>query len=225
MWHCCSLVVVLMSWVMFVVHDRRVREYEICTGKPRVTGPSTCIPSLIQRILCLSYRIYGTRKPSARVIPATQRYGTPICSLDTSLCSGFCCTFSTKSVLTWVLANKYQIWFNLFLSILYWYFMCLMQSLFRRMRFLLVQRSRIIRAAWNCGFCFGSICYMRSSATQILSFASHAQGMTYQEFGFALHKSFYLHQAGIDILCHGAWIKGCRNLLFASLVLTPYHQK
>jgi len=66
---------------------------------------------------------------------------------------------------------------------------------------------------------------MKSSAMQILSFASRAQGITYQELGFALHKSFYLHQAGIDILCHGAWIKGCGNLLFASFILIPYQQK
>lgn len=100
-----------------------------------------------------------------------------------------------------------------------------MQSLFRRMRFPLVQRNRIIMAVWNCGFCFGSICYMMSSATQILSIIPQGQGMTYQELGITLHKSFYFHQAGIDILCHGAWIKGCTNLLFASFILNPYRQK
>lgn len=100
-----------------------------------------------------------------------------------------------------------------------------MQSLFRRMRFPLLQRNRIIKAVWNCGFCFGSICYMMSSATQILNVAPHEQGMTYQELGIALHKSFYIHQAGIDILCHGAWIKGGANLIFASFILNPYQQK
>lgn len=99
------------------------------------------------------------------------------------------------------------------------------QLLFRRMCFPLVQRSRIIEAVWNCGFCFGSVCYMRSSTMQISSFAPHEQGMAYWELGVALHKSFYFHQAGIDILCYGAWIKGCANLLFASFVLNPYQQK
>lgn len=112
----------------------------------------------------------------------------------------------------------------LFWVMLYLVYEKCLNSLLRRMRFPLMQRSRIIEAAWNCGFCFGSICYMKSSAMQILSFASQEQGMTYQEFGIALHKSFYFHQAGIDILCHGAWIKGCTNLLFASFVLNPYQQ-
>ncbi|XP_011631421.1 uncharacterized protein LOC105423381 [Pogonomyrmex barbatus] len=114
--------------------------------------------------------------------------------------------------------------------ILFWVMLYLMYEkclnlLFRRMRFPLVQRNRIIEAVWNCGFCFGSICYMKSSATQILSFTLHEQGTTYRELGIALHKSFYFHQAFIDILCYGAWIKGCTNLLFASFVLNPYQQK
>ncbi|EZA47085.1 hypothetical protein X777_16756 [Ooceraea biroi] len=113
----------------------------------------------------------------------------------------------------------------LFWIMLYLLYEKCLNSLFRRMRFPLIQRSRIIKATWYCGFCFGSICYMRSLATQILSFAAHKQGMMYQELGVALHKSFYLHQAGIDILCHGAWIKGCANLLFASFILNPYQQK
>jgi len=100
-----------------------------------------------------------------------------------------------------------------------------MQSLFRRMRFPLIQRDRIIKAAWYCGFCFGSVCYMRSSTVPILGLAAHKQDMTYREIGIALHKSFYLHRAGIDVLCHGAWIKGCANLLFASFVLSPHQQK
>ncbi|RLU23374.1 hypothetical protein DMN91_003578 [Ooceraea biroi] len=112
----------------------------------------------------------------------------------------------------------------LFWIMLYLLYEKCLNSLFRRMRFPLIQRSRIIKATWYCGFCFGSICYMRSLATQILSFAAHKQGMMYQELGVALHKSFYLHQAGIDILCHGAWIKGCANLLFASFILNPYQQ-
>lgn len=98
-----------------------------------------------------------------------------------------------------------------------------LNSLFRRMGFPLIQRGRIIQAAWYCGFCFGSICYMKSSTIQILSFAAvRKQGMTYQQLGVALHKSFYLHQAGIDVTCRGAWIKGCANLLFASVILNPY---
>ncbi|XP_018372921.1 PREDICTED: uncharacterized protein LOC108767506 isoform X2 [Trachymyrmex cornetzi] len=113
----------------------------------------------------------------------------------------------------------------LFWTILYLVYEKCLNSLFRQMHFPLVQRSRIIKAAWNCGFCFGSICYMKSSTMQMLSFASHEQGMTYQELGIALHKSFYFHQAEIDILCYGAWIKGCANLLFASFVLNPYQQK
>jgi len=100
-----------------------------------------------------------------------------------------------------------------------------MQSLFRRMRFPLIQRDRIIKAVWYCGFCFGSLCYMRSSAVPILGLTAHKQGTTYREVGIALHKSFYLHRAGIDVLCHGAWIKGCANLLFASFVLNPHQQK
>ncbi|KYN12334.1 PREDICTED: uncharacterized protein LOC108767506 isoform X1 [Trachymyrmex cornetzi] len=112
----------------------------------------------------------------------------------------------------------------LFWTILYLVYEKCLNSLFRQMHFPLVQRSRIIKAAWNCGFCFGSICYMKSSTMQMLSFASHEQGMTYQELGIALHKSFYFHQAEIDILCYGAWIKGCANLLFASFVLNPYQQ-
>lgn len=112
----------------------------------------------------------------------------------------------------------------LFWVILYLVYEKSLNSLFRRMHFPLVQRIRIIEAAWNCGFCFGSICYMQSSTMQSLSFASHEQGMTYRELGIALHQSFYFHQAGIDILCYGAWIKGCANLLFASFILNPYQQ-
>lgn len=92
------------------------------------------------------------------------------------------------------------------------------------MRLPLVQRNRIIKAVWNCGFCFGSICYV-SSPTQFLNLAPQEQGMTYQKMGIAEHKGFYFHQAGIDILCHGAWVKGCANLLFASFILNPYPQK
>ncbi|XP_070513187.1 uncharacterized protein [Cardiocondyla obscurior] len=110
----------------------------------------------------------------------------------------------------------------LFWVILYLVYEKSLNSLFRRMYFPLLQRNRIIEAVWNCGFCFGSICYMRSSTVQI--FASHEQGITYHELGVALHKSFYFHQAGVNILCQGAWIKGCANLLFASLVLNPYQQ-
>ncbi|XP_036138991.1 uncharacterized protein LOC105840812 [Monomorium pharaonis] len=112
----------------------------------------------------------------------------------------------------------------LFWVMLYLVYKKCLNSLFRRMRFPLMQRSRIIEAAWNCGFCFGSICYMKSLAIQILSFESHEQGMMYQELGIALHKSFYFHQAGIDILYYGGWIKGCTNLLFASFVLNSYQQ-
>ncbi|CAL1684544.1 unnamed protein product [Lasius platythorax] len=112
----------------------------------------------------------------------------------------------------------------LFWVVLYLLYEKCLNSLFRRMRFPLVQRSRIIKAAWNYGFCFGSVYYMQSSATQILNFAPHKLGMTYQELGLALHKSFYFHQAGIDILCCGAWMKGCANLLFASFILNPDQQ-
>lgn len=101
----------------------------------------------------------------------------------------------------------------------------LIQLLFRRMRFPLIQRNRIIWATWNCGVCFGSICYMRLSAIQIQSFAIHEQQITYLEMGIALYKSFYFYQAGIDILYHGSWLKGFANLLFASFILNPYHQK
>ncbi|XP_077267866.1 uncharacterized protein LOC143900418 [Temnothorax americanus] len=112
----------------------------------------------------------------------------------------------------------------LFWVILYLVYEKCLNSLFRRMCFPLVQRSRIIEAVWNFGFCFGSICYMLSSAMQLLSFSPQEQGTAYRELGVALHKSFYFHQAGIDVLCHGAWIKGCANLLFASFVLNPYQQ-
>ncbi|KAH0944896.1 hypothetical protein HN011_001417 [Eciton burchellii] len=112
----------------------------------------------------------------------------------------------------------------LFWMMLYLLYETCLNSLFRRMRFPLIQRDRIIKAAWYCGFCFGSVCYMRSSTVPILGLAAHKQDMTYREIGIALHKSFYLHRAGIDVLCHGAWIKGCANLLFASFVLSPHQQ-
>lgn len=114
----------------------------------------------------------------------------------------------------------------LFWMMLYLLYEKCLNSLFRRMRFPLIQRSRIIKATWNFGFCFGSVCYMQSSTTQILNFAPHKLGITYQELGLVLHKSFYFHQAGIDILCYdGARMKGCANLLFASVILNPYQQK
>ncbi|KZC12265.1 PREDICTED: uncharacterized protein LOC107190398 [Dufourea novaeangliae] len=113
----------------------------------------------------------------------------------------------------------------LFWVILYLMYEKCLNSLLRRMRIPLMQRSRIIRAVWNCGFCFGSICYLKSSTITTLNFFSEEQKVTHEELGVILHKSFYYHQAGIEIFCHGAWTKGWVNLLFASFIMNPYQEK
>lgn len=113
----------------------------------------------------------------------------------------------------------------LFWALLYIVYEKCLNSLLRRMRIPLMQRSRIIEAAWNCGFCFGSICYLKSSSIKILSFTSEERAVTHEELGVILHKSFYFHRAGIEILYHGAWTKGWANLLFASFVMNPYQEK
>ncbi|XP_053970752.1 uncharacterized protein LOC128889034 [Hylaeus anthracinus] len=115
-------------------------------------------------------------------------------------------------------------------SILLWVILYLMyekclNSLLRRMRIPLVQRSRIIEAVWNCGFCFGSICYLKSSTIKTINFFSEGREVTHEELGVILHKSFYFHRAGVEIFCHGAWSKGWANLLFASFVMNPYQEK
>lgn len=93
------------------------------------------------------------------------------------------------------------------------------------MRIPLIQRNRIIKAIWNCGFCFGSICYLKSSSIKTLNFFSEERKITHEELGVILHKSFYFHQAGLEILCHGTWIKSWANLLFASFIINPYQEK
>ncbi|XP_029042486.2 uncharacterized protein LOC114875862 isoform X2 [Osmia bicornis bicornis] len=112
-----------------------------------------------------------------------------------------------------------------FWIILYFMYEKCLNSLLRRMRIPLLQRSRIIEAVWNCGFCFGSICYLKSSTVKTINFFSEEQAVTHQELGVILHKSFYLHRAGVEIFCHEAWIKGWANLLFASFVMNPYQEK
>ncbi|KAG7202152.1 hypothetical protein KM043_015834 [Ampulex compressa] len=113
----------------------------------------------------------------------------------------------------------------LFWVVVYLVYEKCLNSLLRRMRFPLMQRNRIIEAAWNCGFCFGSICYLKLSAAKSLSFSFDKREVTHQELGVMLLKSFYFHHAGIQILRHGAWTKGLANLLFASFILNPYRKK
>ncbi|XP_031826941.2 uncharacterized protein LOC116424544 isoform X1 [Nomia melanderi] len=113
----------------------------------------------------------------------------------------------------------------LFWVILYLMYEKCLNSLLRRMRIPLMQRSRIIEAVWNCGFCFGSICYLKSSNVATLNVFSGERKVTYEELGVILHKSFYFHRAGIEIFCNGAWTKGWANLLFASFIMNPYEEK
>lgn len=112
------------------------------------------------------------------------------------------------------------LWATLYLV----YEKCL-NSLLRRMQFPLTQRNRIIEAVWNCGFCFGSICYVKSMNTKSLNFSAHGWDMTHQELAIILHKSFFFHRAGIAIMCHSAWIRGLANLLFASFIINLNQQK
>ncbi|XP_078050519.1 uncharacterized protein LOC144477010 [Augochlora pura] len=109
--------------------------------------------------------------------------------------------------------------------ILYLMYEKCLNSLLRRMRLPLMQRSRIIEAVWNCGFCFGSVCYLKSSTITTLNIFSDERKVTHEELGVILHRSFYFHRAGIEIFCNGAWIKGWTNLLFASFVMNPYEEK
>lgn len=112
-----------------------------------------------------------------------------------------------------------------FWAMLYVMYEKCLNSLLRRMRIPLMQRSRLIEAIWCCGFCFGSICYLKSPTIKMLNFSSKEQEVTHEELGVILHKSFYFHRAGIEILCHGAWKKGWANLLFASFIMNPYQEK
>ncbi|CAD1472825.1 unnamed protein product [Heterotrigona itama] len=113
----------------------------------------------------------------------------------------------------------------MFWVVLYFMYEKCLNSLLRRMRIPLMQRNRIIKAVWECGFCFGSICYLKSPTIKTLSFFTGEQEVTHEELGVILHKSFYFHRAGIEILCHGAWIKGWVNLLFVSFIMNPYQEK
>lgn len=112
------------------------------------------------------------------------------------------------------------LWVLLYLA----YEKCL-NSLLRRMCIPLMQRSRIIEAVWNCGFCFGSVCYLILSTVKTSHFFSNEREVTHEELGVTLHKSFYFHRAGVQIFCHGAWTKGLAYLLFASFVVNPYQEK
>ncbi|KAK2585014.1 hypothetical protein KPH14_008540 [Odynerus spinipes] len=112
------------------------------------------------------------------------------------------------------------LWASLYLG----YEKCL-NSLLRRMHVPLTQRNRIVEAAWNCGFCFGSICYIKSMNTKSLNFSSNGWEMSHQELAIVLHKSFFFHRAGVAIMCHSAWIRGLSNLLFASFILNMNQQK
>ncbi|XP_076687120.1 uncharacterized protein LOC143378897 [Andrena cerasifolii] len=113
----------------------------------------------------------------------------------------------------------------LFWVVLYLAYEKCLDSLLRRMRVPLMQRSRITEAVWNCGFCFGSICYLKSPSIKTLDFFSGGQSVTHEELGVILHKSFYFHQAGVEIFCRGAWTRGLANLLFASFIMNPYQEK
>ncbi|XP_006618199.1 uncharacterized protein LOC102671621 [Apis dorsata] len=113
----------------------------------------------------------------------------------------------------------------IFWVILYFIYEKCLNSLLRQMRIPLMQRNRIIKAIWNCGFCFGSICYLKSSSIKTINLFSEERKITHEELDVILHKSFYFHQAGLEILCHGTWIKGWANLLFASFVINPYQEK
>ncbi|KAK9294591.1 hypothetical protein QLX08_010849 [Tetragonisca angustula] len=113
----------------------------------------------------------------------------------------------------------------MFWVVLYFMYEKCLNSLLRRMRIPLMQRNRIIKAIWECGFCFGSICYLKSPTIKILSFFTGEREVTHEELGVILHKSFYFHRAGIEILYHGAWIKGWVNLLFVSFIMNPYQEK
>lgn len=112
------------------------------------------------------------------------------------------------------------LWATLYLV----YEKCL-NSLLRRMRIPLTQRNRIIEAVWNCGFCFGSICYIKSMPIRSLNFSSRGWNMTHQELAIILHKSFFFHRAGVAVMYHSAWIRGLANLLFASFILNMNEQK
>lgn len=113
----------------------------------------------------------------------------------------------------------------IFWIVLYFMYEKCVNSLLRRMRIPLMQRNRIIKAVWECGFCFGSICYLKSPTIKTLSLFFGEQEVTHEEMGVILHKSFYFHWAGIEILCHGAWAKGWANFLFASFIMNPYQEK
>lgn len=89
-----------------------------------------------------------------------------------------------------------------------------------------LNRSRIIEAVWSCGFCFGSVCYLKSpSLIKPLNLFPGERDVTHEELGALLHKSFYLHRAGMELLSHGAWVKAWTNLLLASFVVNPYREK
>lgn len=113
----------------------------------------------------------------------------------------------------------------LFWVVLYFMYEKCLNSLLRRMRIPLMQRSRIIEAVWNCGFCVGSVCYLKSSTITTINIFSDERKVTHEELGVILHRSFYFHRAGIEIFCNGAWIKGLTNLMFSSFVMNPYEEK
>ncbi|XP_015606206.1 uncharacterized protein LOC107272978 [Cephus cinctus] len=110
-------------------------------------------------------------------------------------------------------------------AMLYMLYEKCLNVLLRSMRFPLMQRSRIIDAVWSCGFCFGSISFLKFSAmiTPELSSLQLEEGRL--ELGLILHKSFYLHHAGIKIFCRGSWLKGWTDLLFALLIINSHQHK
>ncbi|KAF7402403.1 hypothetical protein HZH66_004670 [Vespula vulgaris] len=116
-------------------------------------------------------------------------------------------------------------YFILLWAALYLVYEKCLNSLLRRMRIPLTQRYRIIEAIWNCGFCFGSICYVMSIPNENLNFSSHGFNITHKELAIVLHKSFFFHRAGVAIICHSTWIRGLANLLFASFILNMLYQK
>ncbi|XP_051165441.1 uncharacterized protein LOC127284169 isoform X1 [Leptopilina boulardi] len=110
----------------------------------------------------------------------------------------------------------------LFWSLLFLIYKKLFNKLLRRKCFPLIQRNRIINTVWDYIFSIITLNYL------LYIFFHSLKNSTLPNINKLIaffYKSFYIHQAGVNIFIFGSWLKGCSTLFFAFLVFHPYSER
>ncbi|XP_043274171.1 uncharacterized protein [Venturia canescens] len=103
----------------------------------------------------------------------------------------------------------FTIWF-----LLYWAYKNFLNLILRRMKFAIIRRLRLIEGLWCCCFATCSVIFLVQFAPQTRNCPWHKSNDYH--FGFLMHKTFYLHQAAIQVFSHDHWLKGWSSQLFAT---------